>query len=61
MVLVNYVPEWFPGTKWKQTGKAWKKDLNTMADEPHDFVKKQMVSFLLSTFYSPFLIVSLTV
>ncbi|EIM85529.1 cytochrome P450 [Stereum hirsutum FP-91666 SS1] len=41
---LKYVPEWFPGTQWKQVAKAWKKDLSTMADEPHDFVKNQMAS-----------------
>ncbi|TFY59479.1 hypothetical protein EVG20_g7774 [Dentipellis fragilis] len=40
--ILKYVPEWFPGTGWKQTAKAWAEDLNRSVDEPHEFVKQQM-------------------
>ncbi|KAA1474623.1 cytochrome P450 [Dentipellis sp. KUC8613] len=40
--ILKYVPEWFPGTGWKQTAKAWAEDLNRSVDEPHEFVKQEM-------------------
>ncbi|TDZ15801.1 O-methylsterigmatocystin oxidoreductase [Colletotrichum orbiculare MAFF 240422] len=40
--LLRHVPEWFPGTAWKQTGKRWGATLKTVADKPFAFVKHQL-------------------
>ncbi|THV00167.1 cytochrome P450 [Dendrothele bispora CBS 962.96] len=45
--LVNYiplllkVPDWFPGTGWKKTGREWAESLAAMEEVPFYFVKKQ--------------------
>lgn len=44
--LVSKLPSWFPGTGFQQTAKAWAKTLQDMVEEPHQFVKKQMVNTL---------------
>lgn len=39
---VRFLPEWFPGTGWKQAGKEWRATLEMTANKPFDFVKHQM-------------------
>ncbi|KAJ5766545.1 uncharacterized protein N7511_004161 [Penicillium nucicola] len=41
---LKYVPSWIPGAGFKRTAKAWKKNLETVADQPYAFVKLQMES-----------------
>ncbi|CAE6337602.1 unnamed protein product [Rhizoctonia solani] len=42
-VLV-YVPDWFPGTGWKRTAKAWKAIKQKALDEPYEWVKLQVAA-----------------
>lgn len=42
IIQVRYVPEWFPGTGWKQTAKDWHATLQSIAERPYAFVKHQM-------------------
>ena len=44
LVIVRYVPDWFPGTGWKVKGKILKGLLEEMVEVPFQFVKDQMVS-----------------
>lgn len=46
--ILKYIPAWFPGATFKKIAETWSKDLNDMADIPHQFVKDQMV-FILFT------------
>ncbi len=41
--LVASLPDWFPGTGFKQTAKDWAKTLDETASYPFRFVKEQMV------------------
>ncbi|CAE6428381.1 unnamed protein product [Rhizoctonia solani] len=41
---LRYIPEWFPGTKWKQTVKAWRKERDEMVDVPFNWTKQQIAS-----------------
>ena len=34
MLLVKYVPSWFPGAKWKRLGIKWRDDTERFASEP---------------------------
>ncbi|KIK55470.1 hypothetical protein GYMLUDRAFT_1018177 [Collybiopsis luxurians FD-317 M1] len=36
------VPDWFPGTKWKNLGRTWAKDYWAMVDMPFQAVKEQL-------------------
>jgi hypothetical protein len=40
---VKYVPDWFPGTGFKQVAKQFRKTNMEQADRPHEFVKRRMV------------------
>nr|BAL05080.1 cytochrome P450 [Phanerodontia chrysosporium] len=40
--LLRYVPAWVPGARFQKTAREWRKVLERMADEPHDFVKQRM-------------------
>ncbi|KAI0029194.1 cytochrome P450 [Vararia minispora EC-137] len=42
MPFLKGVPEWFPGASFKQTVKAYRKTLDTMADLPFTMIKKKM-------------------
>ncbi|ESK88635.1 cytochrome p450 [Moniliophthora roreri MCA 2997] len=48
--LVNFlpalmnVPDWFPGTGFKQTAKEWARCLEEMVEQPFQFVKDQVAS-----------------
>ncbi|KAF9871869.1 hypothetical protein CkaCkLH20_10501 [Colletotrichum karsti] len=39
---LRYLPEWFPGTGWKQTAKEWRAHLDAVIEKPFAFVKHQM-------------------
>src|SRR5258706_2736042 len=41
--IVKYVPDWFPGTGWKQTAAKYKASTEEMACIPHDMVKQQLM------------------
>ncbi|CAE7138903.1 unnamed protein product, partial [Rhizoctonia solani] len=41
---LRHVPEWFPGTEWKQTVKAWRKERDEMVDVPFYWTKRQIAS-----------------
>lgn len=38
---VKYVPSWFPGAGFKRKAQAWK-NLENVANQPYEFVRKQM-------------------
>ncbi|CAE6517887.1 unnamed protein product, partial [Rhizoctonia solani] len=44
MPWLRYVPEWVPGTEWKQTVKAWRKEKDEMVDVPFNWTKQQIAS-----------------
>lgn len=39
---LNQLPDWFPGTRFKQTARQWKKVNLDAANIPYDFVRKRM-------------------
>ncbi|RDX53247.1 cytochrome P450 [Lentinus brumalis] len=39
-----HIPSWFPGAGFKKTAAAWRKTLDIMCDQPHDFVKQRMAA-----------------
>ncbi|CAL1695172.1 unnamed protein product [Somion occarium] len=40
MPILKYLPEWFPGSDFKQLAKAWRVPVTAMLDRPFEFVKK---------------------
>ncbi|CAE6398389.1 unnamed protein product [Rhizoctonia solani] len=44
MPWLRHIPDWFPGTRWKQDVKAWSKEKDEMVDVPYDWTKKQIAS-----------------
>ncbi|KAE8421317.1 cytochrome P450 [Aspergillus pseudocaelatus] len=40
--LLKYLPTWFPGTRFKRTGYAWRKTLLTTIEKPYQLVKQKM-------------------
>ena len=46
--IVQHIPDWFPGTGFKRIAKKIRENSDAMAERPHAFVKKQMVSALFS-------------
>ncbi|QRV86899.1 cytochrome P450 family protein [Ceratobasidium sp. AG-Ba] len=39
---LRFVPEWFPGTKWKQTVNLWRAEKNEMVNAPFEWTRKHM-------------------
>ncbi|KAI0427503.1 cytochrome P450 [Xylaria sp. FL1042] len=39
---LRYVPEWFPGCKFKRQARDWKRMLTRLADQPYQFAKRKM-------------------
>ena len=39
---LRHLPDWFPGTGFKQTARQWKKDSDEVMNVPVDFVTQQM-------------------
>jgi len=42
MVVVRYLPDWFPGTGFKRTAKQWRDTLTELTERPFAFVKHQI-------------------
>lgn len=38
---LKYLPEWFPGTGWKQTAKAWNKNMTKCTNVPFEYAKSR--------------------
>lgn len=36
---LEYLPEWFPGTGWKQIAKSWNKTMTDTIDIPFEYAK----------------------
>lgn len=39
---MRFLPDWFPGTGFKQAARKWKAELDHVIDLPYAFVKHQM-------------------
>lgn len=39
---MKYIPAWFPGAGFKRTAKAWKQNLENVANKPYTFVQQRM-------------------
>lgn len=39
MPAFQYLPEWFPGTGWKQTAKLWKKNMTQAIQIPFEYAR----------------------
>ncbi|KAF4601249.1 hypothetical protein EYR38_005901 [Pleurotus pulmonarius] len=55
---LRHVPDWVPGTEFKQKAKAWSCTLNAMADQPFEFVRKQMAAGVASPSFTSLLLES---
>lgn len=44
--IVQYVPEWVPGAGFQTTAREWKAEVLAMVDQPHQWVKEQMVCYV---------------
>ena len=44
--IVQHLPDWVPGTGFKKLAEKWRGTIERMADEPYQFVKRQMVMFI---------------
>ncbi|CCO31618.1 O-methylsterigmatocystin oxidoreductase Short=OMST oxidoreductase [Rhizoctonia solani AG-1 IB] len=42
MPWIRYIPDWVPGTGWKNTVKEWRKEREKMVDTPFDYTKQQI-------------------
>jgi hypothetical protein len=42
LLIVRYLPDWFPGTGFKRTARQWKATLIDLTERPYAFVKHQM-------------------
>jgi len=40
--FLKYLPDWFPGTKFKQTAREWGGLLSELCDKPYKLVKRRM-------------------
>ena len=40
--FMRFLPDWFPGTAWKQTAKGWSAALLDVTERPYAFTKHQM-------------------
>ncbi|KAF9498666.1 cytochrome P450 [Pleurotus eryngii] len=55
---LRHVPDWVPGTEFKQKAKAWSCTLNAMVDQPFEFVRKQMVAGVAPSSFTSLLLES---
>lgn len=39
---LRYLPEWFPGTGWKQTAKAWNQTMTNVINIPFEYARLRM-------------------
>ncbi|TDL23203.1 cytochrome P450 [Rickenella mellea] len=51
--FLKYLPEWFPGAKFKREAKEWRRHVLSMRDSPFAVVKKTMESGILNLGYTP--------
>jgi hypothetical protein len=42
LLVVRYLPDWFPGTRFKRTARQWRATLTDLTERPYAFVKHQM-------------------
>ena len=40
---MKYIPDWFPGAKFKRDAKEWRKWIMRVLNEPYNVVKQRMV------------------
>ncbi|KIK64003.1 hypothetical protein GYMLUDRAFT_161640 [Collybiopsis luxurians FD-317 M1] len=40
--IVRFIPMWFPFAGFKRQGEAWRRQLESLSDVPHEWVKTQM-------------------
>ncbi|KAJ3772789.1 cytochrome P450 [Lentinula raphanica] len=40
--IVRFIPSWFPFAQFRRQGEKWRKQLESLSDVPHNWVKKQM-------------------
>lgn len=43
--IVQYVPAWFPGAKFKRIARVYHKSVMAMLNEPFDLVRRKLVCF----------------
>ena len=43
LILVEYVPDWFPGASWKRKARVWREDCEAMCDVPFKMAKERAV------------------
>lgn len=41
-ILVQYVPEWMPGTGWKKTGREFRKTMIKTVETPLRFARRKI-------------------
>jgi hypothetical protein len=46
-VTVRYLPEWFPGAKFKRDARIWNEELQELVHYPYRAVKEDLVCFEL--------------
>ncbi|CAE6542019.1 O-methylsterigmatocystin oxidoreductase [Rhizoctonia solani] len=42
--ILSYVPDWFPGSEWKQTARKWRDQKNLAIDVPYEWTKQQVAT-----------------
>ncbi|KEP46961.1 cytochrome P450 family protein [Rhizoctonia solani 123E] len=42
--ILSYVPDWFPGTSWKDTARKWREQKNRAVDAPYEWTKQQVAA-----------------
>ena len=47
ILSVQYLPDWLPGTGFKQVALKYRKSLDLVADTPLAFTKAQMVRYAI--------------
>ena len=57
---LRYLPDGFPGTKFKETARRWRKSIHASAYLPYDFVRRQMSAFTSRSCYVSKLVQKLT-
>ncbi|KAF9269239.1 cytochrome P450 [Marasmius fiardii PR-910] len=52
--LLKYVPEWFPGARWKRQVQTWYRITKAMINEPFEVAKDRIASGLISPSFTSF-------
>lgn len=52
-IVVRHLPEWMPGAGFQTFARKCRDMIHEMQDAPFDFVKNNMVGYLLICFMSP--------